>query len=255
MDRHTRLTLNLAAGATDQPYVDQVVQIGRKITDLIKPSQLVYRSNRIRGYDITSAFPWLSDEHPFIMLAFCMPGVIGAPGAVGSIRGQPAIQLTFSPVRGLDYDHMTDQQFREGLMLDRTMMSILHHEITHGMQDWVRQLKTTPYPDMSNRPTNEVQIQQWMATYHRHPQEVDAFFMQGLAKLWNTYTEWDEYGEPATPQEKLRIFGSSPAQLVQILRRGSLGRSWDKAPEDVRRRWIKRATQFWNHLFQSDTAK
>lgn len=248
--RRNRLArLIVGAGESDMSYGAEVIDIGNKIL-----SQLTWGTMRVntwnaRIYDVSKAFP----EGEVIYLAFAPPESIpGYNAAVATVNNNIALVIAV-PGRFWLVD---DRDLVEFIKQPDTWTSFIH-EVSHLVRSHVQKVT------QQSNPPREEPYDDWIKKYLRSPPEIDAHFMQFLVPLIDRYQNatggnikvlQGDIGRSGPSDSnrayaRLSIFGRSArdlwAKFVQ-----AYPEKIERAPSDVRNRWIRRFTQFYNHLLE-----
>ncbi len=224
------------AGPGDVEYADQIVTIARAAMNELNFRNLKLELDTMSIFDISRAFPLF--EHKFkaqVYLAFVHPSTHPLPGAgaFGTYRQIPTVMIS-TPTKS-NFRDLHPRVFRAFIQKPEMWHTLLH-ELAHV----IRSITVPGQQNTSNFENHE--------EYYRSPPEIDAFFMQALSEMWDQYLLLkQQHGD--TPDVRASVFGNSPRGMLLKLKAGSLGQSWYGVPEDVRRRWVKRATAFFMKLF------
>lgn len=224
------------AGPGDVEYADQIVTIARAAMNELNVRNLKFELDTMVIFDISRAFPLFGKNFKAqVYLAFIHPNQQNLPGAgaFGTYRNIPTVMIR-TPTKS-NFRDLHPRVFRAFIQKPEMWHTLLH-ELAHVIRSITvpGQQKSSNFEDKDE--------------YHRSPPEIDAFFMQAISEMWDQYQQLkQQHGD--TPDVRASVFGNSPRGMWLKLQTGSLGEIWHGVPEDVRRRWIKRATAFFMKLF------
>ena len=275
MRRRTRLARQLfGAGATDQQYSIALRDKLNQVKNLITPANLLPEPNPnyiglVMAYNVSDAFLDLDMRVSLVFVAYtAMPHAMGMLTTYDNI---PAIILRTS------FPSLKDK--REGdlkplIEMHGSLEDTLIHELAHLLQKY-KHNQPIKNPERANYQGDR----EWLHDYYREPSESDAYFIQSVEPMWYAYSlsirifqsyikrareegvetldgqslTWAETPEQQEQLAKVlarnQYFGKSPTEFVWRVKQ-AIGERWYDAPNDVRRRWIRRATQFYNHVLE-----